>query len=92
MIFLKQSLKVYISRNAIHQVSYPIEKKNDSNSTIASYTENRVLRLHKNIKLETELSEYIDQKFEELRLEMETFMETIENKFESKLMNKLKSI
>ena len=92
MIFLKQSLKVYISRNAIHQVSYPIGKKNDSSSTIASYTENRVLRLHKNIKLETELIEYIDQKFEELRLEMETFMETIENKFESKLMNKLKSI
>ena len=88
---MKHSLKAYISRNAIHQKSNPSGKKNASNNTITSYTENRVLGLHKNINLENELSEYIDQQFKELRLEMETFMETLENKFESKLLNKFES-
>ena len=92
MIFLKQSLKAYISYNSNHQNSNAIEKKNVSNNNITSYTETRVLQLHKNIKLDNELSKYIDQQIKELRSEMETFMETLENKFESKLMKKFESI
>ena len=92
MIFLKQSLKAYISNNANHQSSNAIEKKNASNNTFTSYTETRVLQLHKNIKLDNELSQYIDQQIKDLRSEMEAFMEILENKLESKLMNKFKSI
>ena len=92
MIFLKQFLKANILRNDIHQIRTPIEERIASNNVINENTENRVLRLYNNASLEGGLKEYRDPELKEFRLEMLTLMESLENKFELKLINKFKPI
>ena len=92
MIFLKQFIKANISKNDIHQISNSIEEGIASNKSIDKNTENRVLRTHNNLSLEDGLKEYRDPHLKKFRLEMLTLMESLENKFELKLMNKFESI